>query len=389
MKKVLMVATVAPMIGQFNMNNIQLLQDMGYAVDVACDFKDRSVWTKERIDKFVKQLKDSSVGYYQIDFSRKMTKLGRHIKSYKQLMRLLKENNYNFVHCHTPIASVLSRIAAHKQGVKCIYTAHGFHFYHGAPLMNWILFYPIEKFLSGWTDILITINQEDYKRAKEKFHAKKVEYVPGVGIDLCKFASNANDIDKKRNELGVKSDEILILSVGELNKNKNHEIVIRAIYALDNPKIRYFIVGKGDLKDYLENLIRQLELESQVRLLGFRNDVAELYQASDLFIFPSKREGLSVALMEAMASGLSCIVSDIRGNRDLIDENGGILCNPFIEENFTNAINIIIDNSEKREKWGHYNKNKIGNFTIKKVRKRMKNIYLFSDVKTRIKDERN
>ena len=170
MKKVLMLATVPSMIGQFNMNNIQILQELDYEVHVACDFKDRSVWTDERVEKFIVQLEEQNVKKIQVDFSRSPLKLWKHKKSYAQLKKLFEDNEYAFIHCHTPIASVICRLVSHKMKVKCIYTAHGFHFFKGAPLKNWVIYYPIEKFLSRWTDIIITINKEDYQRAKEKFY---------------------------------------------------------------------------------------------------------------------------------------------------------------------------------------------------------------------------
>lgn len=212
-----------------------------------------------------------------------------------------------------------------------IYTAHGFHFFKGAPLINWLVFYPIEKLCSRWTDVLITITREDYHLAQNKMHAKKVIYVPGVGIDTAVFAPMACDAvtnAKKRKELKLAMTDIVMLSVGELNKNKNHEIMLRAMAQLGNKDLHYVIAGQGNLKDYLEKLARELGVADKLHLLGFRSDVKELFKIADFFAHPSFREGLSVAVMEAMANALPVICTGIRGNTDLIENNkGGYLLN--------------------------------------------------------------
>ena len=320
MKKMLMVASVPSMIGQFNMDNISVLQELGYKVCVACDFKDRSVWDEERTSKFKGELRKKGIRYYQMDFSRSPFNIQKNIAAYKQMYSLVRKERFDLVHCHTPVASAIARVVAHKLHVKTIYTAHGFHFYKGASWKNWMFFYPVEKFLSHWTDVLITINKEDYQRAKKNFCAKKVVYVPGVGVDTDKFHSFLIDTDAKRRELGVSNTDIMFLSVGELSHRKNHEVVIRAIKELNNPDIKYFICGKGELEGYLINLIKESGLESQVKLPGYRTDVSELCQAADLFVFPSRQEGLPVALMEAIACQTPVLCSNIRGNTDLVKD---------------------------------------------------------------------
>lgn len=320
MKKMLMVASVPSMIGQFNMDNISVLQELGYKVCVACDFKDRSVWDEERTSKFKGELRKKGIRYYQMDFSRSPFNIQKNIAAYKQMYSLVRKERFDLVHCHTPVASAIARVVAHKLHVKTIYTAHGFHFYKGASWKSWMFFYPVEKFLSHWTDVLITINKEDYQRAKKNFCAKKVVYVPGVGVDTDKFHSFLIDTDAKRRELGVSNTDIMFLSVGELSHRKNHEVVIRAIKELNNPDIKYFICGKGELEGYLINLIKESGLESQVKLPGYRTDVSELCQAADLFVFPSRQEGLPVALMEAIACQTPVLCSNIRGNTDLVKD---------------------------------------------------------------------
>ena len=371
--RVLMVATVPSMIGQFNMSNIHILLEMGYKVDVAADFTDISIWPAERIRKFKSQMKELDVECIQLDFSRSPLKLKKHLKSYKEIIELIEKRKYSFIHTHTPIASAIVRQAAHKTGTKVIYTAHGFHFYDGAPLKNWLVFYPIEKYLSRYTDILITINKEDYNRAKKEFHAKKTVYVPGVGVDTEKFAPRQSGREKIRKELGVLDDRWLLLSVGELNENKNHGSVIMALAGMKN--ITYVIVGKGEKKKELEKVAKECRVD--LRLPGFRTDVADFYDAADIYILPSLREGLNVSLMEAMASALPCLCGDIRGNVDLIEqEKGGFLFKPDEVGSIRSAIEKVVAlNSDERTEQGCYNLKKIRDFDLQTVDEISSEIY--------------
>lgn len=292
----------------------------------------------------------------------------------KQLKRIVSEGNYDLVHCHTPIAAMCTRIAcrkARKKGTKVYYTAHGFHFYKGAPLKNWLIYYPIENICSRFTDVLITINHEDYVLAKKKMKSKTIEYVPGVGIDVERFAGAAVDRNLKRDEIGVPRDAFFILSVGDLNHNKNHETVIRALSEFQNLSIHYVIAGKGNKKDFLEKLAEEKGVN--LHLIGFRQDIPELYKAADIFIFPSYREGLSVSVMEAMASGLPVICSQIRGNTDLINENGGILFNPTSITECAEAIRKI--RSSNLTIIGNYNFNIAHGFEVKRINEKMRFLY--------------
>lgn len=377
-RKALMVATVASTIGQFNMNNIKILQNMGFEVHVACDFEDQSVWTRERVDTFLEEMKCLGVSYYQIDFSRNPISVKKHLTAYKQLKKIFADNQYEFVHCHTPVASAICRMVAHKMNTKCIYTAHGFHFYKGAPLKNWLIFYPIEKVLSRWTDVLITINREDYRRAEKQFHAKHTEYVPGVGIDIKKINSEKTGREDIRRSLGVSENDIVLLSVGELSPRKNHEVIIRAIQKIDNRNIKYFICGQGNLEEKLKILVHELGLDRQVQLLGFRTDVYELYHAADLFVFPSFQEGLPVALMEAMACDLPCVVSNIRGNNDLIEDGiNGYLCPPDDVAEFVTGIEKLINNGQLRKQFSQENRKKIKDYDIRIIDESMRKIYSY------------
>lgn len=324
--KVLMLATTASMIQQFNMDNIKLLQELGYKVEVACNFYIGNTCSEEKINELKRDLSDIGVEYYQIDFVRNPIHVWKIYQAYSQVKHLCKTHGYTFIHCHTPVGSVVARMVGHRCKIPVMYTAHGFHFFKGAPIKNWLLYYPIEKFFSHWTEVLVTITEEDYIRAKEKFAAKKIEHIHGVGINLDYYASTGKDREeirkKYREQMDVKPNEYIILSVGELNDNKNHEMVITALHELNNKNLKYVVCGIGEKKDYYESLIKKWNMTDQVFFLGYRDDLRELYIAADLFIFPSKREGLSVALMEAIAANTPVIASDIRGNNELILDGG-------------------------------------------------------------------
>lgn len=381
--KALMIASVASMIDQFNMDNISILLKLGYEVHVAADFVDGGTINQERIENLKTRLLEMGVDVFHIVIPRKITAINKIITAYKEVKDLCDANCYRIVHCHSPIGGVVARMAARdirKKGTKVIYTAHGFHFYDGAPKKNWLMFYPVEKECSRLTDVLITINKEDYNRAKKSFHAKETMYVPGVGVDTDKFSSGLIDIALKRNELGVEKNQYMFLSVGELSKRENHEVVIKALSKIDTVDYKYFIVGKGELEKYLEDLVKALGLENKVYLLGYRTDVSELCQAADLFIFPSHQEGLPVALMEAIACKTNVICSNIRGNVDLVLDDAYL----FDEHNanaVVDCINALVD-SKKREIFLEDSKemvlknyNHLKKFDLLAVREAMRKIY--------------
>lgn len=343
---------------------VEELVHLGHTVDISCND------SKSKVSDFYRDL---GCKIYSIRTSRSPFNKGN-IIAIQQIKKLVEENKYDIVHCHTPVAAMCTRIACYKvrkQGTRVFYTAHGFHFYKGASIKNWILYYPVEKICSYWTDVLITINKEDYKLAKKKMKAKKIEYVPGVGIDLDGFDKAEVDKMAKRQELGVPKNVKLLLSVGELNANKNHETVIRAIASLKNSY--YVIAGKGVLQKHLESIVMEYGLTERVKILGFRKDIRELCEAADIFVFPSFREGLPVSVMEAMASGLPVVCSRIRGNTDLIDENGGAFFNPHSVRD----CQKVIEDFEKKDvrKFGVYNKERIKEYEINNVNNLMKKLY--------------
>ncbi len=376
--KAMVLASVASMIDQFNMDNINLLLQLGFDVDVVCNCKVGSTISDERIQSMISRLENMGVRVFDAPIPRKITDVKGMTEAFNQVKKLCNQNHYSILHCHSPIGSVIARMAVAQSrkefNTRVIYTAHGFHFYQGAPVKNWLLYYPIEKLCSYETDVLITINKEDYNFAKENMSAKKVIYIPGVGIDTKKYFSEDFDRNSKRKSLGLNDGDLMVLSVGELNDNKNHETIIRAISQLNDSRIHYFIAGKGNKKEYLQRLGDELGVN--LHLLGYRTDINELLNSADIFALPSFREGLSVALMEAMAAGLPCLVSKIRGNVDLIDNGfGGFLCNPDAVDQFKEKIRILCSDPILRNEMSKRNESEIKKYDRERVLSIMENIY--------------
>ena len=334
--KILYVTTIGATMGFFT-HFIEELVAEGHTVDIA---------TNDSVRKVPERYGELGCRIFSLMCSRSPLHKGN-LESIGQIKKIVEKEKYDIVHCHTPIAAACTRLACRKlrkkQVEKVFYTAHGFHFYKGAPLKNWLVYYPVEKLCSHFTDVLITINQEDYALARKKMKAKNIKYVHGVGIDLSRFQNISFDRNAKRREIGVPEDAVLLLSVGELNENKNHQVIVKAIAKLNNPNVHYAIAGVGDKREYLLELAERLGVSEQLHLLGYRKDFAELYNTVDVFVFPSYREGLSVSIMEAMASGLPCVVSRIRGNTDLICDGGGALFDPYSAEAFCQAIREVVE----------------------------------------------
>lgn len=359
--KILYVTTVASTM-DFFAEHFKMLQEENHTVEIACNCR-RPVSA---------QISALGVKVHDIPFSRSPFSK-ENLTAAKTLKSLLLQGKYDVVHTHTPNASAIVRLVCRKlrkNGLRVFYTAHGFHFYKGAPLKNWLVYYPVEWLCAHWTDALITINKEDYALAQKHMHAKNVVYIPGVGINLEQFGVIATSRSEKRKELGIPEDAILLLSVGELNDNKNHESVIKAI---GDKNVYYVIAGIGEKKDYLQNLASKVGLADRVQLLGFRKDVGDLLATADAFVFPSFREGLSVSLMEAMASGVPCVVSKIRGNVDLVDEHGGVLFAPDSVEDCRLAIEKML--TADRQIMGSYNRKKVVGFGEETVIEKLKGIY--------------
>ena len=378
MKKALVAASVASMIDQFTIPNIKALIDLGYEVDVAANFEDGGSITEDRAKGLIARLEEMGARVINTPIPRGPLAFGKIIKSYRIIKRISRENKYGIMHCHSPIGGAVARLGVRGErkrvGTRVIYTAHGFHFYKGAPKKNWLLYYPVEKLCARFTDVLLTINREDYELAKRKLRAGRVEYVPGVGIDVEKFLSVSINKAEKKASLGIPEDAPVIFSVGELNQNKNHEVILRALAKI-NTDAHYVIAGKGALEGELTKIALALGISERVHLLGYREDVAELYHIADVFVHPSYREGLPVSVMEAMAAGLPVVASKIRGNVDLIMDEGGYLVAPCDVGGFAEALESVLSSSDKRAKMGAYNRAEAKKYSYEAIEKTILDIY--------------
>jgi len=366
-KKALFVATVDIHIKSFHLPYLKLLKEMGYEVHVATN-------GDEQFPNCVKK--------YQICVERSPFKL-RNIKAIKQLKKIINKEKYDMIHCHTPMGAVVTRIAAKqarkKYKTRVIYTAHGFHFYKGAPIKNWLIFYPIEKILATHTDDLITINKEDYNLAKSKFKTK-VHYVPGVGIDESKFdfEMTPKEIQELRKSLGLKKDDFVIIYPAELSFRKNQEWLIKTLEKLikKNKEIHLLLPGKDSLNGQLDNLIKELKLNKNIHLLGFRKDIPKLMKISDLSISTSRQEGLPVNIMEAMYMGLPIIATNCRGNSDLIDNGeSGYIIEQKDQKNFIGKIDKIFNKEIDIKKLSKNSKEKAKKYLLNYILEEMREIY--------------
>ncbi len=364
MKKVLFTATVDSHILQFHIPYLKFFKEQGYEVHVATNGKEEIPYCDKK---------------HLVSFERSPIKINN-LKAIRQLKKIIDEEKFEIIHCHTPMGSVVTRLASKKArkkyNTRVIYTAHGFHFYKGAPLLNWLVFYPIEKSLSKCTDCLITINKEDYELAKKKFKAKKVELVNGVGVDINKFDSKISNEEKHalRKSIGLKDTDFIMIYVAELSKRKNQEMLLNAMVKLINKdsSIKLLLVGGDSLNGKLQDIVHNKKLENNVSFLGYRKDVPELLKISNLLVSTSKQEGLPVNVMEGLATGIPAVVTDCRGNRDLIkDEKDG-----FIVNDEEMLIDRILQIKENKADLHHISKIELDKFDIKNVQEDMKRIYL-------------
>ena len=367
--KILYVTTIGKTMRFFE-SFIRVLLDEGHQVELAAN----------EINSPVPECyQEWKCNFHHIDFSRSPLSPDN-VKAYGQLKKVIENGDYDIVHCHTPNASVVTRLVCRKlrrkNGLKVFYTAHGFHFYKGAPKLNWLVFYPIEKFCSRFTDKLITINKEDYELAKSKFHTGEVHYVPGVGIDLSRFENIQVDRAANRRGIGVPEEAVLLFSVGELHDRKNHEIIIKAMARINQPNVHYAIAGTGEKKDYLLNLADELGVSEQVHLLGYRKDISELNCAADVCCFPSIKEGLGLGAIEAMACGLPLISSSVQGINDYsVDGVTGYKCASSDVDGFANAIKKLAGDCDLRTKMGRGNVQRVRKYDVRQINHLLQGIY--------------
>lgn len=362
MKRLLITSTDLMMI-QFLVPHVRYLSEHGFQVDIGCsEVGGRMEDVREAVAGFAGNV-------YPLRLERSPFSPANR-RGYGDLRRLLKKEHYDIIWTNEPVMGVMTRLAARssrKKGTKVVYMCHGFHFYKGAPLPSWLIYYPIERLMSHHCDAIVTMNQEDSLRARS-FSCKKIYKIPGVGVDLEKFRPPAaKDVrGEKRKELGIPEDAYVLLSVGELTTRKNQTVALSAMEKLRDPSVHYVLCGRGDRQPELEAQARSLGLADRVHFLGYRMDVAQIYRMADCFVFPSLHEGLPFALMEAMYCGLPIVCSRIRGNVDLIDDpEGGILCDTHSADSFCQALKDI--RHRNLPDMATHNVNKMQEFDLRNV----------------------
>lgn len=336
---VLLLAKSGGFVPQFELQNVRLLKEMGYRIFYAADFS-RPVYGMRQ-----EELDALGVTRISIEVSGSPLAVCFHPRAVKKLKDLVEREHITAVHCHTPVGGFLGRMLGKSFGrkLKVIYTAHGFHFYQGAPIVNW-LFYPAEVLMARYTDALITINQEDFRRAK-KFHLRpggRVYRIPGVGICKERLKADEGAGERWRQQHGIPQKAFHLLAMGELNRNKNHAVILQAMKRLSSREIFCSIAGEGKLGAELERKIAAFGLEDRVRLVGYQEDAASFLASGDAFLFPSRREGLGMAALEAMAVGLPVIAADNRGTREYMCQGvNGYVCRWNHAEEFAASIRCL------------------------------------------------
>lgn len=366
--RILVVCTTDSMISSFLVPYIKELEKDGNYVECACSVT----------GKYFKELQEQyGIKMNEIGFKRSPLKL-ENLKAYNRLNKLIKEKKFDTIFCHEPVGGAIGRLAGHKCKCKVIYMVHGFHFFRGASIFRWGVFYPIEKYLSKYTDNLITINKEDYELARKKFKkCKNVVYVPGVGIDIKKFDIDITNEEKEsfKLSLGLKKDDYVLTYIARLDKNKNQIMAISIIEKLKDKydNIKLLLVGPDELDGYYQKEVKEKGLEDKIYFLGYRSDIVQLLKITDIAISTSKREGLPVNVLEAMCTGIPIVVTNSRGNRDLINEgkNGYIASN---EDDFTKKIIEIKENKKIYESMSKENLKYREKYKIETIVEKIKKI---------------
>lgn len=342
-EKILFVSSVGGFLHKFDSDNVRILQEMGYEVHYASNVN--NVYQQE--DDTYQEMK---VKFHDIGIEQSPFRVIANCRAFSRLIHIMRNEGIKAIHCSTPTGGLIGRIAAMCRGrgeIKVMYTAHGFHFYQGCNKIQYFIYHTIEVGLARMTDALVTINREDYEAAC-KMKLKKnghVHYIPSVGINMEQFHLTTDaDRKKARENLKIGESTFLVLTVGEIRKNKNQVIILRAIAYLkkrgiDISQIRYGVVGCEKKGSFMLQLARKLGVEKNLILYGYQKDVVKYLQASDLFAFPSYREGLGMAAVEALATGLPVLGSDNRGTREYLRHGvNGLVYQPEDMEGFASGI---------------------------------------------------
>jgi glycosyltransferase EpsD len=334
-KKVLFVASTFKHLRAFHVPYIKMLQDNGVLVDSAAN----DIQFAEEVPS-----RNTKVPISRSPFSYK------NISAILQLRKQIKAENYDLLHCHTAMGSVVARIAAAslRNRPKVIYTAHGFHFFKGGPIKNWLLYFPMEWLLSFITDVLITINREDSHIAEKYLKSKQNFLLDGVGLNTSKFDAVTSSNEEIRLNNGFETDQILVLYVAEYIPRKNHRFLLELVKRNAVPNCVFLLAGRGELLEEVSKEISDYHLENQIKILGFRTDIAEIIKMCDFGISLSKQEGLPMNILEYVYSGKTVLVSKIRGHIDIIEhDKNGLLFDLDDSASFCQQLELLIKDKQK------------------------------------------
>ena len=346
MKKVLIVTALAGFFRSFLTHDILLLQSMGYEVHCAANI------SHPGSEGMIEYFDNHNIVFHNISFSSYKPLSKETIKATKELKLLLQNYSFDVVHCHTPIAGAITRWLCRKQrkkGLKVIYTTHGFYFHKYSSKKAWIIFGTIEKIMSRFCDAIITINNEDYHNAI-KMHCDKVFHINGVGVDTKRFHIKEFDRNEYRQKLGIPENALVILAVGELSERKNQKIIIEALGKLHLPDVLFVHCGNAMNKASTKDLLVELadELDVNFMMLGLRKDIPQICQCADIGTISSKREGLGLAGIEMLASGLPLVASRVHGILDYMEDGiNGYLADPNNADEFALGISKLVDKNKR------------------------------------------
>ena len=370
--KILYTATVLSHICQFHLPHMKALQEQGWEVHVAAhdNLAVKNGLQLKYCDKFIETPFDRS------------PKSPGNVKAYRILKKLLAQEHYDVILCNTPMGGIVTRLAAkktRKQGTRVIYMAHGFHFFKGSSKASWLIYYPIEKHMAKYCDLLVTINEEDYALAQERFSKRtKIAHIHGVGVNEQRYhpATEEEQLAMRAAE-GLSPEDFAILCVGELNENKNQKTLISAAALLKDriPRLKVLLAGNGPKEQELRSQIATLGLEDTVRLLGYRTDLECVTPAVDLVVSCSKREGLGLNLIEAMLCKKPVVAAHNRGHDELVEDGKtGFLVQPEDSKAYADYILRLFENAELENVMGEAGYKKAQEYTVNAVRREMQAI---------------
>lgn len=373
--KALLLAAMGSVHRQHNKANIKALKEIGAIIYLAANFGTDTPREKNNT-QFVDECKRDGINIIDIPFRR-----GGFITNIFQipvLNKFLKREKFDIVHVHTETGGFMLRLSCliqSKCNTKFVYTPHGMSFWKGSSLKSQLVYRPLERWICSAMDMNLGMNMEEVENLK-RWNKRTAHYVHGVGLNVARMQNPARSREQMREEFGLTESDKFIASIGELDDNKNHITVIKALATLGRKDFKYVVCGVGPNKDMLLAEAEHMGLKENVILAGYRSDIPDVLNAADIFVFPSFHEGMPVSALEAMACGLPIICSEIRGNVDIIREgDNGYLFQPSDVETLARKLEYLLDDAEKRKIMGLKNKENVKDFSLESVTEELIRIY--------------